>query len=224
VRHAPALPSTAAVDQRGEWHRRKVLLVGDSLMFQAFDAMTYLLAPHGVEVRYVGFSGTGLLSGQGWWLRDITRTVDAFRPDVVVVEACCNYGDLGPLYRDAHGHAVAPDSEAMYLHWAANARSAAERAGARGAKVFWVVTPDAGYLVTRNIQTRIHRFNAISARLGVARIDWRAALEPAGTFTTSMRTPWGIAVVRKDDTLHLTSDGNAVVAEATVAAIRPALR
>lgn len=220
------VPSTTSVEEVGSAvddgvHR--VLMVGDSLTFGAVPALDAELSGHGVEVRYVGFSGTGLLSGQGWWNREITAQVEEWQPDVVVIEACCNYANGEPEYVDDAGRAVVADSEEMYEEWAAMAVDAVDRAGDQGAAVLWVTTPcviDSGYGYTA---TRVTMFNWISADLGVEQVDWEGALCPDGEFATSLDVDGAEVEVRAGDGLHLTDAGDAIVAKVTWTAIRPHL-
>ena len=212
-------PSSAPVRIiRADDGHKRVLFVGDSLMFGAYDALDFLVTRAGVEAHYVGFTATGLLSGQGWWLRSIEHEVATFDPDVVVIESCCNYGAAPLFVRD--GKAVVPDSEAMFEAWADNAQRAVTLAGALGAKVYWVVTPDGSVLVTSKFQNRIHRFNAIYFSLGVPMIDWRAALQPDGWYATSVPFQGHLVQVRRDDGMHFTRTGDVIVGVATWKEIR----
>ncbi|MCU1454277.1 MAG: hypothetical protein JWN46_2423 [Acidimicrobiales bacterium] len=194
---------------------RRVLFVGDSLTFFGQPQLTAEMQAHGVAVAFAGAPGTGLLSGQDHWLTAIAAQVRSFRPDVVVIEACCNYAYLEAGYTAADGSVVAPDSPAMYAEWTRAARTAVREASAGGASVYWVVTPDAGPQIGRNFRIRIQRFNAISAALGVPLIDWRATVEPGGVYTRSI----GGAQVRRADDLHLTDTGSQLVASVTWQAI-----
>lgn len=197
----------------------RVLFVGDSLMYGAYPSLQYIGAGRNVQTRYVGFTGTGLLSGQGWWLPAISKEVEDFAPQVVVLESCCNYGLDGPLFRTADGMEVQPDSEAMFRAWAKNTAEAAKRAAAGGARVMWALTPDPSWLVTDKYQTRIRRFNDMYRQIGVPLIDWQAALEPDGEFASAIAVDGKVVPVRRDDGLHLTPAGSLVVARATWAAI-----
>ncbi|HEX7132505.1 MAG TPA: SGNH/GDSL hydrolase family protein [Iamia sp.] len=222
-----AVTSTTSIDEvRGPQDDglRRVLLVGDSLTFGAIPALDEELSAQGVETRYVGFSATGLLSGQGWWNREITAQVEAWHPDVVVIEACCNYANGEPEYVDAAGQTVAADSEQMYTEWAAMAADAVARAGEEGAEVLWVTTPCVvEWEGSGTTATRVAMFNAISAGLGVELVDWAGALCPDGEFASTLEVDGVDVAVRADDGLHLTDAGDAVVAEVTWATIRPYL-
>ncbi|MCU1354516.1 MAG: hypothetical protein JWM05_3725 [Acidimicrobiales bacterium] len=199
--------------------RHRVLLVGDSLTYNGTPQLTDEMAAHAVDVAFVGGSGTGLLSEQDRWVRQIGEQVATFHPDVVVIEACCNYAVFEPGYVGADGLTLPPNSPAMYAAWARAARAAVRAASAGGAPVYWVVTPDAGPQVTADVRARVQRFNEISASLGVPLIDWRSTLEPAGRYTLAID---GVQV-RRIDGLHFTAAGSRLVAATTWRAISAAI-
>jgi hypothetical protein len=171
----------------------------------------------------VGFPGTGLLSGRGFWLRLLSDQVRTWHPDVVVIEACCNYANGEPEWVDTAGHSVAPDSAEMFRLWADHAREAVRRAEAGGATVRWVITPQAGPLVDANVRARIERFEHIASGLGVDRVDWRHAVEPDGHFTPTAEVDGVRVAIRREDDLHLTDAGSALVATETWRTVGPAL-
>jgi hypothetical protein len=200
---------------------QRILFVGDSLVFEASLQMDARFEEAGVETRYVGHPGTGLLSGQGWWNREVSHAVETWRPDVVVLEACCNYRMAEPGYQLADGTTIQPGSAAMYAEWESKANDAVDRAGRYGASVFWVTTPAASPELWPAYQDRIARFNEIYAGLGVELIDWNAVLTPDGTFTPTVDVDGQEVKVRDDDGLHFTAAGNALVVEATFEAVAP---
>jgi hypothetical protein len=202
--------------------RERVLFVGDSLTFGAKDQLTATFADHGVAAHFVGFPGTGLLSGRGFWLRGISDQVRTFHPDVVVIEACCNYANGEPEWVDARGHSVAPDSAEMFQLWTQHAREAVRRAEAGGATVRWVITPQAGPLVDAEVRARVERFEQIASGLGVERVDWRSAVEPDGHFTSTAVVDGARVAIRKEDDLHMTDAGSALVAAETWRTVAPA--
>jgi len=200
---------------------RRVLLVGDSLMVGATDAIAAQLAGSGVTTHFVGKEGTGLLTKQMWWIDLIKNEVATFDPDVVVIESCCNYA-TGPAvyYRMGDGTSVRPDTKKMYQVWEVAARAAVRAATKRGAAVLWVVTPPASRSIYDGlIATRIDRFNAIYSRLGVPLVNWRAALTVDGTFTPFLTIKGARVRVRTYDGLHITPAGDRRVATVTVAAV-----
>jgi hypothetical protein len=193
-----------------------VLLVGDSLMAGVRHPLGDVLEEHGIDWRFVGGEGTGLLSDGSWWLDDIEAEVEDFDPSVVVIEACCNVGGTG----------VEEDSVEMYDEWQQAAETAVELAGSRGAAVYWVLTPSAspesGYA---DVARRIERFNAIYRDLGVPLIDWAALLEPEGEgYVDELDFGSTTLQVRSGDGLHLTPAGSTLAALATWATIAEVLR
>ncbi len=206
-------------------HRGKgtVLLVGDSLMFQSQQEMNAQFNDRGWSTVYVGGSGTGPLDDHGRWGRDLTAQIDAHHPKVVVIEACCNY--RGP-FTAADGSPVPPDSPAMYQAWERSARDLVSRAKAKGAAVFWVVTPPAKTTdpAYADYPTRIQVLDDVYRKLqGVTLIDWARTVAPFG-FSPTLPSPEGPIVVRVADGLHLTEDGAALVAKQTWASVAPALQ
>ena len=67
-----------------------------------------------IAIAYAGGPATGPLAPQGSWAEQVQGWVAAQDPDVVVLEACCNY-TLEPeaRYVDVDGTPVAPGSPAV---------------------------------------------------------------------------------------------------------------
>jgi hypothetical protein len=223
---APTTTTTAppVVDQ--------VLLVGDSVMSQAHDHMLLRFAAQGVAIAYAGGPATGPLAPQGSWAEQVQGWVAAQDPDVVVLEACCNY-TLEPeaRYVDVDGTPVAPGSPAVAVAWEREVRHLLDLAGARGARVLLVRSPPVhtnGYY--GDIEAHVATVNAIYDRIAAERpdiglLDWGAVLAPDGTFTWDLPDATGAPVrVRLDDGVHLTPEGSDRVAAATVDAALAAPR
>lgn len=209
-------------DPARDGHRR-VLFVGDSMMFGVSALLELKFKGQDIETRFVGGYGSGLLSGQGWWLRELEHQVDTWHPDVVVLEACCNYGVGEPLFRDPEGAVVTSQTDDMYSWWKRQAEAAVDIAGRYGAEVFWVVTPSASEELWPLYVDRIPRFNEIYRGLGVPLIDWRQALTPDGTFTPTKEIDGKAVRVRDPDGLHLAEAGNELVVQLTYDAVAPTL-
>ncbi len=201
----------------------RVLFVGDSMMIGASRQLNSRFVQAGAETRFIGYPGTGLLSGQGWWNREITHAVDTWHPDVVVIEACCNYKTAEPGYQLSDGTTIETDSAEMYATWEAQAKDAVRRAGAHGAHVYWVTAPAASKTLWPKYVPRIERFNGIIDDLGVDRIDWRKILTPDGEFLAQIPYKGRTLIIRDDDGLHLTDYGNALVVEETFRVLAPRL-
>ncbi len=197
----PVVTAPAAPEADG--HRR-VLLLGDSLLVGAAPEITGLFDSHGVETRFEGAPGTGPLTPQGFWREELQVAVEEFDPDVVVIEACCNYNSEEP-HRLYGGTVVAADSHEMYQQWELAMLQLVSLAGSRGAQVFVVaIPPPATPGAFASLAPRIDRLNQIYTGLGVPLIDWRAALP---------------ATERATDGLHLNDRADHLVSEATWQAV-----
>ncbi len=204
-----------------------VLLLGDSVMSQASTQLSTAFGAAGVTTAYAGGPGTGPLSPQGSWATQLDAWVAGTDPDVVVIEACCNYTtEPDRRFVDAAGHEVAPNSPEVLEVWDAEIRDLIDRAGARGARVALVRFPP----VQSNgwygpIEAHVTAVNALYDRIAhdrpdVQLIDWGAVLAPDGIFTWDLPGPDGAPMrVRFADGVHLTDAGSRLVAEATVASV-----
>ncbi|MCB1004061.1 MAG: acyltransferase, partial [Acidimicrobiales bacterium] len=154
----------------------KVLLVGDSVMGQAYPFFRDRFAERGIVTGYAGGPGTGPLNpqGEGDWLSQIDRWVSDFDPDVVVIEACCDYTyPPDELYELPDGTEVLPNTDLAYQTWEQVSREMIRRAGAGGARVFWVISPPVstnGYYGP--MEDHVARLNEIYRGLPVPKIDW----------------------------------------------------
>ena len=209
-------------DPSRDGHRR-VLFVGDSLMFGASALLEQTFGGQEVETRFVGGYGSGLLSGQGWWNRELAHQVDTWHPDVVVLESCCNYGVGEPLFHAPDGSTVTPQTADMYAWWQRQAKGAVDIAGRYGATVLWVLAPAASDKLWPLYVERIPRFNQIYRDLGVGLIDWNVLLTPDGTFTPTKVIDGKEVRVRDADGLHLADAGDEVVVRATYDAVAPVI-
>ncbi len=203
-----------------------VLLVGDSVMSQASLQLSAAFAAEGITTAYAGGPGTGPLSPQGSWAEQIDAWVAGTDPDVVVIEACCNYTtEPDQRYVDRAGVAVAPGSAEVLPAWETEIRDLIRRAGARGARValvrFAPVQTNGFY---GPLEAHVAMVNALYDRLAdelpdVELVDWGQVLAPDGTFTWDVVDDTGQRVrVRLPDGVHLTPAGSKLVASATVAA------
>jgi hypothetical protein len=205
----------------------EVLVVGNSLVWLEADALTAAFAVEGVEARFAGGSGTGLLTAQMVWVDEIEAAVTRDDPDAVVVEACCNYGatDEHPefAYTLIDGSVVETDSELMYELWADAAEQAVRAAGSRGATVLWVIAPPVP--PTHPLHDRIGRFNLIVRNLAeeipsLVLVDWEVALTDAtGALIDPIHGSDGTWVPMRIDGLHLSPPANTIVIARTVEAV-----
>ncbi|MBL8775699.1 MAG: acyltransferase [Acidimicrobiales bacterium] len=200
----------------------RVLLVGDSVMGQAYPFFRDRFAERGITTGYAGGPGTGPLNpqGEGDWLSQIDRWVADFDPDVVVIEACCDYTNPpDELYRLPDGTEVLPNTDLAYQAWEQVSREMIRRASARGARVFWVISPPVktnGYYGP--MEDHVARLNEIYRSFAVPKIDWATPSSLNGEYSDDLPIgPDGEMVrVRADDGLHYTPEGDLLLADATL--------
>lgn len=205
----------------------EVLLVGDSVMSQALGAHVERFAAAGVRATYAGGPGTGPLSPQGSWAQQVDDWVAARNPDVVVIEACCNYTMASDeRFVDTSGREIVPGSDAVLPAWETEIRDLIDRAGANGARVALVrFAPVKSNGYYGPIEDHVAGLNALYDRLvreqpGLELIDWGEPLAPTGAFAWDAPGPdGGLTRVRLEDGVHLTPAGGALVAETTVAGV-----
>ena len=195
----------------------RVLLVGDSLVEQAYPTFEAVFADAGITVGYAGGPGTGPLSPQNSWADQTRQWVTRFDPQVVVIEACCNYSTPGlvadgaDLYRTADGTVVEPGTtEAVYQAWNTETRRLVRIARRSGAQVVTVTSPDSrtgGFYGP--LDAHVDRLNRLYRDLPAdGNVDWWAALsDPDGSYRPDLRVA---------DGLHLTGEGDTLIATATL--------
>jgi hypothetical protein len=228
---AVATTAATAVATIADAEEPEVLFVGDSLVWLQQDALTAAFTAAGVDLTLAGGSGTGLLTGQMEWLDEIATAVATDDPDVVVIEACCNYGataeDPDHGYTLIDGSVVEPDSQTMYDLWADAAQQAVELASAGGATVLWVVAPPVPS--DHPLHDRIERFNRIVRDLAetypeLVLVDWEQALtDETGALMDPIQAADGTWESLRIDNIHLSEPANAIVRERTVDAVVAAL-
>lgn len=181
------LSSCALVIDRASGRQvTKVLLVGDSVMWGAATDIAEEFAPFGVEVRYVGLAATGPLWNNKRWAAWTADAVVQFRPDLVILEACCVYPGIstaqyggGQLYVNSAGETVDPDTDLMFTEWK-KAMQELIAIGQFGGASVWVVNVLRGLEPARYygalFPERINRLRDLYKTLGAPVIDWDAAV------------------------------------------------
>lgn len=83
----------------------RVLMMGDSLLHQAYPTIEDRLSRIGVGATIIGGPSETLMTRQATWLDDLERSVTEYDPDVVILESCCGTGNpwLPDPYVDADG-------------------------------------------------------------------------------------------------------------------------
>ena len=201
---------------------KRVLILGDSIVHQAYPVIADRFAQQGIDTKVIGGPGQSLMHNQGRWLSELQAAIDSYDPDAIVLESCCGYGDNQPYLVD--GKPVALDTDELWAAWTKLAGDAADIAMKDGRTVAWVLAPPAstnGYYGP--IETRIGRANQIALALtethpGLELIDWRVIAGPDGSYAESLPDGSGKLVeVRAKDGLHFAPAGMAILADLTVA-------
>ncbi len=143
-----------------------------------------------------------------------------FDPDVVVIEACCDYANApDQLYVDEDGNQVLPNTDAAFAAWDREMRRVVEAAGAGGARCFVTELPP----VQTNgfygpLESQVERLNAMYRSLPVDARGLEPALrQPDGSYTETLPGPDGTpVVVRLPDGVHMTEAANRLLAALTL--------
>jgi peptidoglycan/LPS O-acetylase OafA/YrhL len=199
----------------------RVLLMGDSVMQQAFSAIERPLQNDDVQVGFAGGPGSGPLFPQGDWSAQLADWLPRFQPDVVVMEACCDYTDFADeLYVDAEGNEVLPGTDEMFVSWEDEVRGLIAQVTDTGAAVLWVMPAPVqtnGFYgpIERQVDRLREMYVDFGEIEGVTLLDWGEVLAPEGDFTWEVEADGRTARVRSDDGVHNTEFGNALLARIT---------
>ena len=217
IRVSRSTPVTAATDPLD-----RVLLVGDSVMSQAYEQHRVHFAEAGITTWFAGGPSTGPLSPQGSWLAQVEAWVAAEDPDVVVIEACCNYTTgVEDRYVGTDGTTVEPRSGAVLPAWEHEVRRLVDAAGAGGARVvlvrFGPVQTNGWYgPIEEHVAALDELYGRLAAELDLGIVDWSATLAPTGEFAWDLPVDGTPVRVRLEDGLHLTPAGSNLVARTTL--------
>ena len=201
-----------------------VLIMGDSLVHQAYPTIEDRLARLGIESNVIGGPGETLMTDQAAWLDELDQAVARHDPDVVILQSCCGTGDPNrpDPYFDADGVELVPDSVEVWQEWERLAREYTESARRGGALVLWILAPPAntnGYYGP--IESRIGVANDIYAGVAacsdmVATLDWGLLAGTGGDYVEALPDENGDLIrVRSEDGLHFTEAGQALLADLT---------
>ena len=146
--------------------------------------------------------------------------VTTFDPDVVVIEACCDYANPpDQLYVDEQGNEVLPNTDEAFAAWDKEMRRVIEAASAGGAKVFVVRLPP----VQTNgfygpLEAQVDRLNEMYEALPVDLVDWATPFsDPDGRYTETVTGVDGQSIdARLDDGVHMTPPGSDLLAQVTL--------
>lgn len=215
-----AVSSTTAPPAR----LRTAVIMGDSLVHQAYPTIRDRLIRAGVESSVIGGPGETLMTDQAAWLDDLERAMTEKDPDVVILQSCCGTGDPNrpDPYVDARGVELVPDSVEVWEEWRRLAQKYTEIARRGGALVLWILAPPAntnGYYGP--IEARIDVANDIYAGIAacsdmVATVDWGLLAGTDGDYVEALPDENGDLIrVRSEDGLHFTEAGQALLADLT---------
>ncbi|MEM9463890.1 MAG: acyltransferase family protein [Actinomycetota bacterium] len=215
----PTTTTTAAPDPLG-----RVVIMGDSLVHQAYPTIDDRLAQAGIESALIGGPGETLMTDQGVWLDELDEAVAVHDPDLVILQSCCGTGDprRPDPYLDADGVELVPDSPEIWAEWERLALDYTATARRGGALVLWILAPPAetnGYYGP--IESRIGVANDIYARVAacsamVGTIDWGLLAGSDGGYADALPDANGeLITVRSEDGLHFTEAGQALLADLT---------
>lgn len=228
------LPASAVVIV--ESRKPRVLLLGDSVMDQQGSHAAFELDQAGVETKTVGLWGSSLLTRDqydygktkvnGGWLKEATKAIAAFDPDLVAVYLNHNYWP--PYPRDAAGKVISGGngSDALWsragqamLHAQTTALITILRA--RGARVFFVAPIPTGRNHNPNPDPNAwspiwHGYLSVLTKMHVPIIDSSTPLQASnGLRAETKPSCTGAKVrVRPVDDLHLTRYGAALAGTA----------
>jgi hypothetical protein len=198
----------------------RVLLVGDSILFQPTPTIIDLLDGLGVRTHGAAVSGSGLLTGEIDWQARAEQLIDEIRPDVVLVLFVGNYPPNHPddagyerdgkLPVDPTGRAIEADTPEFFTAWQDAADALTSTLASRGARVYWVEPPpmlewdplhraDVLYAGYRQLGADHEAVGYVSPR------SWLAG--PAGEWISEIAACGGYHKLRTSDTVHFTDDG-----------------
>ena len=211
---APPSDGTAALTS--------VLVMGDSMMQDAFPSMQADFAGQGITAFSVGAPAQTIMTGNGHWLVDLKHMVETEDPDVVVLESCC--GDQEP-FTLPNGTVVTSDDPVFWIAWDVLSHIATDIAQSRGARVMWVIPPPADGIKSTwygDIKERMGKVADIERKIvrerpEVQLVDWSVLSAPDGSYSATMADRSGNEVtVRADDGVHFSPAGQALQAQTTV--------
>lgn len=223
-----ALPSTTALPTtttaalpRPTGRPLRVLVMGDSPIWDAYPFIEEGFRRAGVEVRGGAFPGTSLL-GRTDVRATFPRIVAEHRPDVVVAEYSGVY--LAPYARGPDGAEIELGTEAWWAAWRAAAVEATRAFSAGGARVYWVLMPHTRDSWARGLPLRMNElYLSLRAEFpGVRFIDAVTPLSgPNGEYAEALPVgPGGeLVTVRAPDGGHFTEAGSRILAAAVVGTV-----
>ena len=196
---APAAPVAGTIARAPIPTPERVLLLGDSMMFDAAPAITDALGAGGAVVIDRSILGLGLTRADYWdWENRWPELIADFEPDAVVVF-------LAPF--DLADLALAPSPERWAEEYRAAIATAVHSLG-DDARILWVLSPDYG---DETLGAGVDLVNRLVAE---ARADVPFEVVDVGAIDPAD------PLLRKDDGIHLCADGSARIADAIAEHLR----
>lgn len=179
-------------------------LIGDSIMFQASCSVAESLAGAGIETGRYAVSGSGLLTGNVDWSKQIQGILRWQHPDAVMAVFVGNY--LGNPIRASNGQPVADDSPAFFAAWQEQAQLLSNEVHAAGAQMYWVSPPP---IVLPPLDHAQRLFDGYRSIPGDRVLNSGSVLAgPNGSPVMAKQTCGSSRIIRSlIDGVHLTDDG-----------------
>jgi hypothetical protein len=180
----------------------RVLVIGDSLIYQASCAAARAMAGSNVTTFLRAAPGTGLLGGNVDWVARAAMLVRKLHPDVVVAEFVGDY--LRPV-AGPDGQLIQYGSPAFFAAWQDRASSLSTELRRAGASVYWVEPPPQ---VSPVATAGALRLFAGYRRLGDHTLDaGRSLAGPHGDYLPVGQSCAAGQTLRTPDGLHLAPAG-----------------
>ena len=192
----------------------KVLLIGDSEMFDAAPFITEGFKAAGIEVNSQAFPGTSLLG-----VTDVTKTfptvISEIHPDAVLLLYSGVY--LPPFPKTADGRDILLATPEFWKAWGDSARQATRDLSAEGAAVYWILLPH-NHITWEEHDTRLN--DTYLSIPGARFVDWRRTSVSGPKGEPLDMAPIGVdgalAPVRGADGAHFSADASRTLAEVAV--------
>jgi hypothetical protein len=200
---------------------RKVLLLGDSEMFDAAPYTIEGFRTAGVETNSQAFPGTSLL-GVSKINQTFPTVVAEQHPDAVILLYSGVY--LPPLAKTADGRDILLATPEFWDAWSESAAQATRDLSAEGAAVYWILLPH-NHVTWSAHDTRMNdAYLALQSTFDNVRfVDWRktivSASDGAPRDVASIGPNGTLAPVRGADGSHFSADASRVLADVMVSTV-----
>lgn len=201
----------------------RVLVVGDSFGEEIGIGLSRLFDPSLIDLQPRALHSTGLARPDYFpWPAQMRDDVQQYRPDVVVVMLGAN--DSQPL-RAPDGSLISLEDSARWKELYRDRVSLLiEEASRYGARVLWVGLPvmaNSGYSAGIHRLNELYELEAAEHRRTVYLDTWDMFADPSGGYTPYLRDGRGNLIpIRDSDGVHLTSEGNGMLADAAIDVLR----